>query len=159
MWERTMFRNELAWRSASRMTEGGPQWTNSPTKNTVKIQAKQWTSTFLELGKLTKATEQPENHLSERNDRTVLRKWDQWYFVNGILFPSPPSPAQVGGSHRKPAVSQPMERTDLLWSSLKSNTPRAQSIFCLNLELPGKSLFLGSCGCLIWLRLQRNRTK
>lgn len=154
IWERSMFRNELAWRSASRMTEWGPQWTNSYQK-TVKIPAKQLTTTFLELGKLTKATEQTENHLSERNNWTVLRKWDQWYF-NLWMHPIPLPPQLRWVVSTK---SQPMERTDLLWSSLKTNTPRAQSIFCLNLELPGKSLFLGSCGYLIWLRVQLNRKK
>ena len=75
-----MFRNELAWRSASRMTERTSVNKLSHKKKTVKIPAKQLTSTFLDIEKLTEATEQTENHLSERNNRTVLRKWDQWYF-------------------------------------------------------------------------------
>ena len=74
----------------------GPQWTNSPTKKKpVKIPAKQLTSTFLDIGKLTEATEQTENHLFERNNRTVLRKWDQWYFNLWMGYSFHPLPPQL----------------------------------------------------------------
>lgn len=125
------------------------------------MRAKQWKSTILELWKPIKATEK----LKIIYPRETTELWLQngicdilTYEWNTILI-HPPSPAQFHGSHKKPAVTQPMERTDLLRSSVKSNIPRAQSIFCLNLQLPGKSLFLGSFDYLIWLRVQLNRKK
>lgn len=140
------------------LSEGGPQRTCFSTK-TIKILPKQLRWTILELWKLTRAPKQTGSHLSKRNHWALVRKWDLWYFNLWMGCYSHPCslPSSVCGSHKNPAVSQPMERTDLLWSSLKSNIPRTQSIFCPNLRLPGKSLSLGSSGYLIGLKIQPSR--
>lgn len=157
---RTVFRNDLAWRSTSGTAEGGPQQTCFSTK-TIKTPAKQLKWTILELWKLTRAPEQTGSHLSKRNYWASVRKWDLWYFNLWMGCYSHPRslPGSICGSHKKPSVLQPMERTDLLWRSVKSNIPRVQSISCPNLQLPGKSLSLVSSGYLIWLRIQLSRKK
>lgn len=96
--------------------------------------------------------------------KLLVRKWDLWYFNLWMRCYSHPPPTLspkliFHGSHKKPAVSWPNGEDWPLWNSVKSNIPRAQSIFCLILQLLGKSLFLRSCGYLIWLRFQHSRGK
>lgn len=63
-----------------------PWWAHPPT-NTMKTEA-QAKSIISELWKLTKATDWIANHLSKRNNWTLVKRWGLWCFNRGYCHPS-----------------------------------------------------------------------